>query len=56
MAGPGEARPVGNRVSTWNAAARDELPGELLLTGPCHINVLYREHANKRERERERDE
>ena len=28
-----------------------EHPGELLLTGPCHIDVLYREQANKGERE-----
>ena len=31
-----------------------EHPGEWLLTGPYHVDVLYREQANKRKRERER--
>ena len=49
MAGPGEARPVGDRVSAWmGSCSQGPSILERLLT---HIDVLYHEQANKRERE-----
>ena len=54
MAGPGEARHFGDRRSIYidgRLHPGTEHSGELLLTGPCYIDVVYREKANKRERD-----